>query len=252
MNGISSNLTRWSSPIRAAVVAAITSIVFALFDLLGLQFSPRLRDLANQRLCRIKGRELSYPSLKFTAHFNPAYLRQHWDELLRVAGSLKTGWVSASLLISKLQAYPRQHYLTHLLHEYGRLVKTALILRYLHSQTLRQRIHAQLNKGEQLPALRSWLWFGWDGVLRQKQEEAQQEIVRCLNVVTNVVVVWNTVYAQLALQRQQQAAGQPALPEHLAQLSPARFAHLNRLGRYSFQLPADVLVNGLRPLRTFP
>jgi TnpA family transposase len=35
-----------------------TDIVFALFDLLGLQFSPRLRDLANQRLCRIKGREL--------------------------------------------------------------------------------------------------------------------------------------------------------------------------------------------------
>jgi len=43
-------------------------------------------------------------------------------------------------------------------------------------------------------------------------------------VVTNVVVVWNTVYAQIALQRQQ-AAGPPALPEHLAQLSPARFAH---------------------------
>jgi TnpA family transposase len=228
-----------------------TDIVFALFDLLGLQFSPRLRDLANQRLCRIKGRELSYPSLKFTAHFNPDYVRQHWDDLLRVAGSLKTGWVSASLLISKLQAYPRQHHLTHLLQEYGRLVKTAFILRYLHSQALRRRIHAQLNKGEQLHALRSWLWFGGDGVLRQKQEEAQQEVVRCLNVVTNVVVVWNTVYAQLALQRQQ-AAGPPALPEHLAQLSPARFAHLNRLGRYSFQLPADVLVNGLRPLGPLP
>ena len=72
--------------------------------------------------------------------------------------------------------------------------------------------------------------------------------MRCLNVVTNMVVVWNTVYAQLALQRQQ-AAGPPALPEHLVQLSPARFAHLNRLGRYSFQLSVDVLVNGLRPLR---
>ena len=37
-------------------------------------------------------------------------------------------------------------------------------------------------------------------MLRQKQEEAQQEVVRCLDVVTNVVVVWNTAYAQLALQ----------------------------------------------------
>ncbi|MET4107712.1 hypothetical protein ABIB60_003080 [Hymenobacter sp. UYP22] len=57
--------------------------------------------------------------------------------------------------------------------------------------------------------------------------------------------------SQLALQRQQ-VAGPPALPAHLAQLSPARFVHLNRLGRYSFQLPADVLVNGLRPLRLLP
>lgn len=31
-----------------------TDIIFALFDLLGLFFSPRLRDLANQSLCRIK------------------------------------------------------------------------------------------------------------------------------------------------------------------------------------------------------
>ena len=66
-----------------------------------------------------------------------------------------------------------------------------------------------------------------------------------------MVIVWNTVYVQLALQRQQ-AAGPPALPEHLAQLSLARFAHLSRLGRYSFQLPATVLVNSLRPLRTLP
>lgn len=79
--------------------------------------------------------------------------------------------------------------------------KQPFILRYLHSQALRRRIHGQLNKGEQLHALLSWLWFGGGGVLRHKQEEAQQKVVRCLNVVTNVVVVWNTVYAQLALQR---------------------------------------------------
>lgn len=44
----------------------------------------------------------------------------------------------------------------------------------------------------------------------------------------------------------------PRTPEHLAQLSPARFAHLNRLGCHSFQLPAELFVNGLRPLRPLP
>jgi TnpA family transposase len=165
--------------------AGVTDIIFALFNLLGLQFSPRIRDLANQRLCKIKGRDLEYPSLKFTGSFNPEYVRKHWDELLRVAGSLKMGKVTASLLISKLQAYPRQHNLTYLLQEYGRLVKTNFILRYLQSQPLRRKINAQLNKEELLHALRAWLWFGGDGSIRRKQEQAQQETVRCLNILVN-------------------------------------------------------------------
>lgn len=145
-----------------------TDIIFALFDLLGLFFSPRLRDLTNQSLCRIKGMDLKYPSLKFTSNFRPEYVRARWDDLLRVAATLKSGWVTSSLLISKLQGYPRQHHLTALLQEYGKLVKTTFILRYLQSQPLRRRIHAQLNKGEQLHALRAWIWFGGDGHLRRK------------------------------------------------------------------------------------
>lgn len=226
-----------------------TDIIFALFDLLGLQFSPRLRDLANQRLCRIKGRDLTYPWLKFTGNFRPEYVRDRWDELLRVAATLKSGWVTSSLLISKLQSYPRQHHLTALLQEYGRLVKTTFILRYLQSQPLRRRIHAQLNKGEQLHALRAWLWFGGDGHLRRKQEEAQQETAGCLNVLTNLVVVWNTTYTQEVL-KAHQTAGHAVNEDDFEHLFPARFAHINRLGRYTFQPAERFTADGLRPLRS--
>lgn len=50
--------------------------------------------------------------------------------MLRLAGSLKMGWVTASLIVQKLQAYPRQHPLTRALVEYGRLIKTIHILRW--------------------------------------------------------------------------------------------------------------------------
>jgi TnpA family transposase len=225
-----------------------TDIIFALFNLLGLHFCPRLRDLASQRLCRIKGRDLTYPSLKFTGNFRPDYVRNRWDDMLRVGATLKSGWVTASLLISKLQGYPRQHHLTTLLQEYGRLVKTNFILRYLQSPFLRRRIHGQLNKGEQLHALRSWLWFGGDGHLRRKQEDAQQETAGCLNVLTNIVVVWNTVYSQEVL-KTHQANGHAVNEDDFEHLSPARFAHINRLGRYTFQAADQFAVNGLRPIR---
>jgi TnpA family transposase len=62
--------------------------------------------------------------------------------------------------ISNLQAYPRQNVLTRALQEYGRLVKTLFILRYLLSADYRRRINSQLNKGEALHALRDFLFVG--------------------------------------------------------------------------------------------
>ena len=88
-------------------------------------------------------------------------LLDNWDELLRVAGSLKLGWVTASLLISKLQAGARENVLSRALRDLGRLVKTQFILRWIENPDYRRRIHRQLNKGEApprtapLPILRS-------------------------------------------------------------------------------------------------
>jgi TnpA family transposase len=80
--------------------AGYTELVFALFDLLGLQFSPRIRDLGDQRLFRLD-RQKRHPRLGplLKGRINRDRILRNWDDLLRVAGSLKRGWVTASLLI---------------------------------------------------------------------------------------------------------------------------------------------------------
>ena len=98
-----------------------------------------------------------------------------------------------------LRGYPRQGQLTKLLQEYGRLVKTIFVLRYLEDAALRQRIRAQLNKGEKLHDLRKFLFFAREGVVSQQYEEGQTNQAGCLNLLTNAVIVWNTVYMQAAL-----------------------------------------------------
>jgi TnpA family transposase len=65
-----------------------------------------------------------------------------------VARSLKLGWVTAALLIGKLHAMPKQNTLVGSLQEYGRLVTTHVILRYLSSEGYHRQIGQQLNKGE--------------------------------------------------------------------------------------------------------
>jgi TnpA family transposase len=147
-----------------------------------------------------------------------------------------------------LQAYPRQNVLTRALQEYGRLVKTLFILRYLENEDYRRRINAQLNKGESLHALRDFLFVADKGIMRRKQEEAQTNQAGCLNLITNAVVIWNTVYMQAVLD-QLRAEHYTVQEDDLAHLSPARFEHLNPYGKYAFPIDKTAERQGLRPLR---
>jgi len=249
LDAILDNETELTILEHATDTAGYTDLVFCLFDVLGMQFASRLRDLGDQQLYRLsRDQRVGRLAPRFKGTIQQDLILRHWDDMLRLAGSLKRGWVTASLFISKLQAYPRQNVLTRALQEYGRLVKTLFILRYLQSQDYRRRIHTQLNKGESLHALRDFLFVGDKGVIRRKQYEAQTNQAMCLNVVTNAVVVWNTVYMQAVLD-QLRAEGYRVQEEDLAHLSPARFEHINPYGKYYFPIDQALKRQGLRSLR---
>ena len=163
-------------------------------------------------------------------------------------GSLKIGWVTASLFIGKLQAYPRQNALARALQEYGKLIKTIFVLRYVESEDYRRRIKTQLNKGEALHALRRLLFFGNEGKIRGKQEEAQTNQAGCLNLLTNAAIVWNTVYMAKVLEALREQS-YDVDEDDLRRLSPARYEHINPYGKYRFELDKALPHGHLRPLR---
>lgn len=168
--------------------------------------------------------------------------------MLRVAGSLKTGWVTASVLISKLQAYPQQNILTQALQECGRVIKTISILRYLTDLEKRRYIMVQLNKGEAIHSLRHSLFYANMGIIRKHHIEDQTLQLYCLNFTTNSVITWNTVYMQVVVD-QLKLEGYPLHEEDIVHLSPARHDHINFYGRYSFDVSEALEQKGLRPLR---
>lgn len=234
---------------HATDTSGYTEMIFGLFSLLGLQFSPRIRDLGDQRLYRMdpaKTYQVVEPLLKGT--IKQELILKHWDDLLRVAGSLKLEWVTASLFVSKLQAYPRQNVLARALQEYGRLVKSVFILKYLESEDYRRRINTQLNKGDSLHALRLFLFFAHQGQVRQRQPEEQTNQASCLTLLTNAVVTWNTLYMMDALTLLRQK-GYAIAEEDLVHLSPTLFAHINPYGRYQFDIREDDTPRQRRPLR---
>ena len=228
-----------------------TEIVFALFDLLGLTFTPRIKDLGDQQLYRTDNvdlKDLPRVRARLSKRANVQLCLELWDEFLWFAGSLKLGWVTASLAIQRLQASPRKSQLTRGLQEYGRLTKTLHALAWYESEEKRRWSNRQLNKGESVHALKAHLIVANRGVLGRKTDEGLQHQVRCLNLLTNAIILWNSVYMAEALE-QLEREGFPFDWEDLRYIWPTRFEHINVYGRYEFNLEEARNLNGLRELR---
>jgi TnpA family transposase len=229
--------------------AGYTDLVFGLFDLLGLQFSPRLADLAGKTLYCVD-KQIKYKNINslITGKINVDLILRHWDELLRVAGSLKQGYITASLLISKLQSPQQKNALTKAIQEYGKLNETIFILKYVQSPEYQKRITVQLNKGEAMHALRRGLFVANEGQIRQRRPEDQLNQAACLNLLTNAVAVWNTVYMNAAIERLKQE-GYEVNEDDVKSLSPARSEHINMYGKYYFNVEEGLKRKELRELR---
>ena len=253
-DGISDNESDLPIASHTTDTAGYTDLVFALGDLLGIDFCPRIRDSASVRLFRLDGiktEELGKAADIFTksSRIREKLIEQNWDEILRIGGSIKMGYVSSSLLMSRLQAFPRKSALVQALNEYGRLRKTIFILRYFGSQDYRRHIGKQLNKGESLHDLRSFIAFGKEGQIRKSQLETQTMQAGCLTLVANLVVLWNTRYIEKVVQTLREE-GWLISGEDISQISPCRFEHINRYGRFSFDFENAPRKGQLRPLRS--
>jgi len=228
-----------------------TDIVFALFDLLGIRFLPRLRDLPDQRLYRLgPARPDLTVDVARRGKIRAELIHDRWDELLRVAGSLKRGWITPSLLISRLQAQSPKGPLAAALQEYGRLVKTNFALGY-HADPLQQRrITAMLNKGETTNTLRRRIAFANRNELRHDADPDQH--AACLTLILNAIIVWNTRYIQAALDDVRCTRPELVTDQALARLAPVLHAHINPYGRYRFDLATAPAAGQLRPLNSAP
>ena len=228
---------------------AYTDVMFGIFHLLGFQFSPRLADIGGTRFWRVDPKA-DYGALDGLARHRVRMplVVQNWDDLLRLAGSLKLGTVQAAGLIRTLQTNDRPTRLARALEEWGRVVKSLYLLSYIDDEAYRRRILVQLNRGEGRHQLARAVFHGKRGELRQRYREGQEDQLGALGLVVNVIVLWKTIYMDAAL-NQLRAEGFDVRAEDVARLSPLGFEHINMLGRYAFTLPDAVARGELRPLR---
>ena len=204
---------------------AYTDAIFGIFYLLGFQFSPRIANSGGARLWRIDPKADYGAFNQFaTDRVNLNSPAEQWDDLLRLAGSLKLGVAQASGLMRMLQTNKSPTKLARALADLGRIIKTIHLLNYLDDGEYRRRILVQLNRGEARHMLARAIFHGKRGELRQRYRQGQEDQLDALGMIVNAVVLWNTIYMDAAL-NQLRNEGFQVLDEDVARLSPRPPTH---------------------------
>jgi TnpA family transposase len=215
-----------------------TEPLWGLCALLGIDFMPRLKDLPDQVLYRVD-RGADYGPLQpvLRTAIDTAIIAEQWDQLVRIAASLKDRLTPAHVVLQRvIHASPADR-VAKALTALGRLAKTTHILRYIQDEPLRRAIQLQLNRGEFRHTLAKWLFFANHGAFRSGDYEEIMNKASCLSLLSNAVLVWNTVHIDRIV-GQLRAAGHVVPDEDLARVSPLLRKHITPNGSY-FQSPRE-------------
>jgi TnpA family transposase len=221
--------------------------------LLGFQFAPRIPDLKDRRLYSF-AKPSAYPTLEplIAGRIDVALIRAHWNDILRIAASIRTGTVTASLILRQLASYPRQNGVAAALRELGRLERTLFTLDWLEDPELRSQTSQELNKGESKNSLARAVFIHRLGEIRDRTFENQKHRASGLNLIVTAIILWNTRYLARAIKTMRET--EHVSDDLLAHLSPLGWEHVNLTGDYIWGADSKITENtdGMRPLRPAP
>ncbi|MDA8333227.1 MAG: Tn3 family transposase [Candidatus Dormibacteraeota bacterium] len=248
LDGLMANQTVVRPETVSTDTAGASEIVFALSWALGFRYAPRLADLPDQRLWRIDP-TAHYGTLDSLARhrINTGLITGQWDQICRLAASLEARTVTPSAILRSLQRDPSPSSLARALGELGRVIKTLHILDYCLDHEYRRAIHHLLNRGEARNSLARDVFHGHRGQVRRHYQVDQENQLDALGLMANILVLWQTVYIQAALDHLA-ANGYQANPADIVRLSPLGHPTINLQGRY--QPTSRAPTGRLRPLRT--
>lgn len=213
-----------------------TEMVFAISHLIGVTFAPRIKDLSSQNLvsfARIKA-ELEHKGYPITPTYyvNESKIKRNWDNILRLIATIKLREHRASTIIKRFGDYSSQHPLQEALKEFGRIIKSIFILKYIDDVEWRQSIEKQLNKGELANKFSAAISFADQNILESLKED-QEIAVMCKTIIQNIIILWNYIELTKIIMRSDPDE-QASLLERITSASILTWQHVNLHGTYDF------------------
>lgn len=230
--------SKWiKSDIHSTDTFGATEAVFGLCYLLGYDLVPRIKDLSEQTLYATTHKK-EYESKKYKLlpdrKINFDLIETEWDNLLRLATSIKLGICSGSQILKRLNSYSRKNKFYQALRELGRLVKSITILTFIGNEELRQKVEKQLNLVENSNKFSKVIRFGNGGNIKQKDKEDQDIAESCKRLQVNSIILHNYMYLTKKLQNEPDERTKQDMLKIIRNGSAISWSHINFFGEYNF------------------
>ena len=235
-DGLMHNLSIKSS-IHSTDTHGYSEAIFGILHLLDISFAPRIKTLKKATLYGFEPRKIyEAKGYKILPHryIDNELIKAHWDDILRVMVTLKLKETTASQLFKRFSAYSKQHPLYCAIKEFGRIIKSLFILRYIDEVELRQAIEKQLNRIELSNKFSKAILFGNNQEIQYSGKEEQEMVVGCQRLIQNAIVLWNELYLSQKLATTEDEEKRQEILKIIRNGSTLVWQHANFHGEYDF------------------
>ena len=160
--------------------------------------------------------------------------KENWDDVLRFIATIKLRETTASQLLTRLSSYSKKNRLYQALNEFGKIINTIFILKYIDDVKLRQAIEKQLNKVESSNKFAKAVFFGNNQEFEYVTKEEQEIAEGCKRLIENSIICWNYLYLSQKLTDTKEKIQQDNMIEIIKNGSIVFWKHINLLGEYNF------------------
>ena len=174
---------------------------------------------------------LSYTHIDalFGEPVNWKLIESHWEDLMKVAISIRQGKLSSVTLLRRLRHDSKRNKIYRAFRELGRVISTMVLLRYISDPQLRAHISKATIMVESYNGFAKWLNFG-NLVIATNDPEDQEKTIK-FNTLVADLVMFHTTLDMSAVINELRADGLPVRREDLAAIAPYQQDSAGRAGR---------------------
>lgn len=225
------------STIHSTDTHGYSEVMFCATDCIKVEFAPRIKGVKHATLYGFSPKRI-YEAKGYKIHpsknINEKVIEAEWDNILRLMATIILHESSASQIFKRLSSYAKQHPLYCAMKEYGRIIKSIFILRYIDDVELRQSIQKQLNRIELSNKFANAISFDNDHEIQYGTKEEQDIAINCQRLIQNIIVLWNELYLSEQLLSAESEEERTQLINEINNGSTQLWAHINFLGEYDF------------------